>query len=368
MNRLFPLPFFTFLRITREHGGIARTGIKNLPGWLIKTILLEPFRWIEIAFFRRKIEQHTITRDPIFVLGFYRSGTSFLHEFISQDQRLRYHSVFQMIFPEIMLTTEKWLSPLLEGICRIFRLQDPVHRIPMSFRYPGEEDGTMTTAVNPRGAQWGYFFPEKMKDHFNRYVLFDDVTETEQQAWTKDFLFLLKKISLSGKGRQLVLKSPPNTARIKLLLSLFPNAKFIFIHRHPVDVYLSNKRFWKVTHRIYALGRIPEMGVNQVILDTYSRMMDRYLEEKSLVPSGQLVEIPYDNLVREPVDTMRAIYRQLGLDDFSHCEKQMQQFADLQQNFVRLKHEMPPDELQLVTDRFERYISHWQYNRKQAAS
>ena len=66
--------------------------------------------------------------------------------------------------------------------------------------------------------------------------------QSEFEAWKQEFVFLLKKISLANHNKQLVLKSPPNTARIKLLLSLFPNAKFIFIHRNPYEVYVSNKQ------------------------------------------------------------------------------------------------------------------------------
>ncbi len=361
MKRLFPLPIYTFVKIAYKNGGISLKGIKNLPPWLIKTILFEPLRWIELAMHNKKIRQHTITKHPVFILGFYRSGTSYLHDFLTQDDRLGYHSVYQMVLPEIMLSSEKWLAPVMQSISRLFKIKDTVHRIPLNWKYPGEEDATMTTSLNPRGAQWGYFFPKMMNEQFRKYVLFENIPESEIEIWKKDFVFLLKKISLANHNKQLVLKSPPNTARIKLLLSLFPKAKFIFIHRNPYEVYLSNKKFWKVTQAIYAIGGAKSVDVNSTILDTYAQIMNRYLLEKDLVTEGQLIEIAYDDLIREPIENMRKIYETIHLDDFGYCENKMRSFVDKEKNFVRIKHELPAEESKIVTEKIGSFIKHWNY-------
>lgn len=361
MNRLFPLPFFTFIKIAIENGGVSARRLKNVLPWLLKTTLFEPLRWIELAFKSKKISRHQIAKDPIFVLGFYRSGTSYLHQFLTQDDRLGYHSNYQMIFPEIMLTCEKWMAPVLELIARIFNLQDPVHRTRLSFRFPGEEDAAMTTSVNPRGAQWGYFFPKKMDEYFRKYVLFENIPESELETWKKEFVFLVKKISLANNGKQLILKSPPQTARIKLLLSLFPNAKFIFIHRNPYEVYLSNKQFWKVTQSIYAVGGSGSIDINSIILDTYSKIMYRYLLEREIVPAGQLIEIPYEDILQKPMESMRKIYETIHLGDFDYCENKMRLFVESKKSFVRLKHEIPAAERKIVTDKFEPFIRYWNY-------
>jgi hypothetical protein len=361
MNRLFPMPLYSFLKIAYNNGGINARGSLKIPGWLLKTVLFEPLRWTELALYNKKISQHTITKPPVFILGFYRSGTSYLHEFLTQDDRFGYHSNFQMIFPEIMLSSERWMSPVFDSIFRLFKLQDPVHRVPLSFRFPGEEDGAMTTSLNPRGAAWGYFFPKKMNEYFEKYVLFENIPVSEIEKWKQDYVFLLKKISWANHNKQLVLKSPPNTARIKLLLSLFPAAKFLFIHRNPYDVYASNKRFLKLTHKIYALGETRSIDINSIILDTYARTMNQYFLEKHLVPQGQLMELAYEDFIKNPVTSMRAAYETLHLNDFSYCENKMTSFADRQKQFKSLDHKLPPDELNMVSQKLEPLITHWKY-------
>lgn len=361
MNQLFPLPIYTFLKIALANGGFSLRKAKNITPWLIKTVLFEPVRWAELAFYNQKVQQHVIEKHPLFILGFYRSGTSYLHQCLVQDDRFGYHTNYQMVLPEVMLTTEKTLVPVFEAICRLFRLTDSVHRVPLSFRFPGEEDATMTTFVDPKGAQWGYFLPQMMREQFSRYVLFENVPPSKIEEWKRSFLFLLKKISLANGGKQLVLKSPPNTARIKLLLSLFPNAKFLFIHRNPYEVYASNKRFWQVVQKKFALKNTGSVDVGSLILDTYSQMMQRYLDEKSLVLPNQLTELGYDDFVQSPVECLRSAYASLQLPDFSYCENKLKAFTSRQKHFVQLKHALPDAEHQLVSKKLEHIIRHWNY-------
>jgi hypothetical protein len=336
LQKYFPLPLFTFVRLIRNNGGISVRKVKNLFPWLLKTTVLEPFRWIELATQNQKILNHVLPEDPIFVLGFYRSGTTYLQQLLLQDDRKGYHSVFQMVFPEIMLSSEKWLLPTMESMAKLFKMQDPVHRIPLSWQFLGEEDATMTASLNPMGAQWGYFFPSKMMEYFNKYVLFENLSESEKQDWSDSFQYLIKKISIANQGKQLVLKSPPQTARVKHLLSLFPRAKFIFIHRNPYEVFASNRRFWKISQDIYTIGSTKNVDVDSIILDTYCKTTDRYLLEKAAIPKGQLVELAYNDFINKPVENMRHIYESLQLNDFGYCLGKMTSFAAEQKNFVQL--------------------------------
>jgi hypothetical protein len=361
MDKLFPLPVYTFLKIAFQNGGIDLRRIKNLPPWLIKTVLFEPLRWIELATYNQRIKNHQITKHPLFILGYYRSGTSYLHQCLVQDDRFGYHTNYQMVLPEVMLTTEKALLPVFDFICRTFHITDSVHRVPLSFSFPGEEDATMTTYLDPKGAQWGYFFPQKMTGQFQKYVLLENISDAEMEAWKRSFIFLLKKIAIASQQKQLVLKSPPNTARLKLLLSIFPDAKFIFIHRNPYQVYSSNKRFWQVLQKVYALQTTKSVDVNAVILDTYSKMMQRYLQEKDLVPPGQLTEIAYDDFIQDPLANLNKAYQALHLDDFSYCEEKMKLFTGHQKEFLQIKHELPESERKMVSEKLEPFIRHWNY-------
>src|SRR6185312_7103815 len=185
------------------------------------------------------------------------------------------------------------MTPVLEKLTKTFRTQNHFHRIPFTWHFPGEEDVAMLSSMNRNAAQWGVLFPFKATDAFTKYVLFEKISNDEMQKWKDSYLYLVKKISLANQRKPLVLKSPPNTARIPQLLSLFPNARFVYISRNPLQVYCSGKRLWEMIIKKYALGNCSAADLQQIILETYSESMNRYMKDKLLIPQDKLIEIPY---------------------------------------------------------------------------
>jgi omega-hydroxy-beta-dihydromenaquinone-9 sulfotransferase len=346
------VPFINLVilvRVITRNGGLSPSGMLHITPWLVKTIALEPLRWIELLVYERKINRHRVNRQPIFILGHYRSGTTYLQRLFMQDDRLGYMSIFQSALPEIMLCFEKLLTPVLQFFCNVFKVKNPFHRIPFTWKFPGEDDVGMIAMLNAAAAQWGILFPRSMPYYFNK----------RNERWKKDYVYLLKKISLQNDGRRLVLKSPPNTARIKELLELFPQASFVFIHRNPLDIYASTKRFWQVITKHYVLGKSNKADIPKMILTHYKTMMNRYLQYKELVPEGQLAEVAYNDLVQDPLGTMRSVYKQLRLPGIGHCIDDMQNFIHEQRSYRRLDHKLSKEETAMVQDKLGKLANQW---------
>ena len=360
MKRIWPLPFFSFLKIIIDNGGLSNKGILHLAPWLIKSILLEPLRWIEILLHNRKIEKYQIPHAPIFILGHYRSGTTYLQRIFMQDNRFGYMSIFQMILPELMLTFENMLTPFFEKTCHMLHVKNPFHRIPFTFHFPGETDVGMTTIMDAYAVQWGELFPAQMHAYFDRYVLCENISEYEKNQWKEGYMHMLKKISIKNGHKQLVLKSPPDTARIKILLELFPNAKFIHICRNPYEVYASTKRLINMLQNNYMLGKTKQLDFNELILTMYVKMMDRYLADKKLVPVGNLKEIKYESFVQQPMAYMQSLYRSLGLADFSFCESAVRDFTAKQKDFPFIEHSIPGIEKKMIALKCRTMIAYWE--------
>ena len=70
----------------------------------------------------------------------------------------------------------------------------------------------------------------------------------------------LAKLS-TDYNRPLVLKSPPHTGRIRLLLELFPDARFVHIRRDPYTVFRSTRHMYATTMRFWQLQvpRVPRL-------------------------------------------------------------------------------------------------------------
>ena len=359
MKNLFPIPFYSFLKTAYKYGGFSVKGFLHAFPWIIKTTTLEPLRWIELMKHNKKIDSYKIEKDPLFILGYYRSGTTYLQQMFMQDNRLGYTSFYQTVFPELMLTFERSMTPVLEKITRTFRTQNHFHRIPFTWRSPGEEDVAMLSSMNANAAQWGVLFPGQAINSFTKYALFEKISDEEVQKWQDSYLYLVKKISLANNCKPLVLKSPPNTARIKQLLSLFPNAKFIYISRNPVQVYSSSKRLWEMIIKKYILGSYSEINLQQIILETYSKSMNSYMKDKQLIPQERLIEISYEDFIKQPIHVLKQAYEKLALGDLEYCRDAMNRYVHQQKSYRVLEHTINEEELSIIKNHLAPYINYW---------
>ncbi len=358
MNYIPFIPLFRFIRIIVKMEGLSAKGILHLLPWIIKLIVLEPFRLVEVLIFEQRIRKHTPNQSPIFILGHYRSGTTYLQRLFSFDTRFGHVSVVQHIAPELMLLYEKPLTKLIQWISDLFKAQNHFHRVPHDWSYPGEEDIALMGLTSKYSATWGLMFPQKFKKHFSDTTVLN--IPFLNKKWEQDYRYLVNKISIKNQGKALVLKSPPNTARINKLKEIFPGAKFVFISRNPVELFSSMRRLWDVTVKYHALGSIKGIDIDDLVIQGLDILMNEYHEQKLSIPVNQLIEIDYDELVGKPVATLQKIYLQLDLPDFGFCKNAVTQFAKTQKSYERLTHKLPENIMYTISKKWNRYINEYE--------
>ena len=120
---------------------------------------------------------------------------------------------------------------------------------------PQEEDFAMC-ALSGQANLMSWAFPRNAP-FYDRYATMDDLTAEEIASWKTGYEYFLKKLTYKF-GRPLVLKSPANTGRVKTLLELFPDARFIHINRNPHEIFSSTKHtlrtagpWWQLQWRDY---------------------------------------------------------------------------------------------------------------------
>ena len=59
-----------------------------------------PFRFYESKRINTRIEKEDIAQDPIFIIGHWRSGTTFLHNLLAQDKQMGFVTTYQSVFPD----------------------------------------------------------------------------------------------------------------------------------------------------------------------------------------------------------------------------------------------------------------------------
>ena len=276
---------------------------------------------IEHARFDQNIGD-VVIRPPLFVLGHWRHGTTLLHNLIAQDPQFAFPNNYQVSFPHTFLTTEareaKWLWRLVPS-------KRPQDNMALRLEDPQEDEFALCAAclISPYLA---WVFP-RQKGAFAKYLSLRSASAPELTAWRQAFLQFLKKVQWLNGSKTLVLKSPPHTARIRLLLELFPDAKFVHIHRHPYSVFQSSQRTFRIMYDFDSVQRPTTDDFDDWILRQYREMYDVYFEEKSLIPAGRLHEIAFEELEANPVETIRRLYTGLDLPGFSTSENALQDYV-----------------------------------------
>ena len=294
-------------------------------------------------------------KPPVVVLGAPRSGTTLLHNLLCLDPRFGYTTFLQTRFPRIFLTSEWLVRTLGSWAMTGRRVQDKVQ---VAWDSPGEDENALC-GLTLLSQSLAAAFPHH-REAYERFRFSGGFTAEQANCWKKSLVAFLQKVSWRH-GQTLVLKSPSHTTRIKMLLEALPEAKFVFIHRNPFDVV----RSWIHTSRTIASYRqlqTPKRMNNEDVAARYRTVMDGYLAERQLIPSGRLCEVGFADLEEDPVRTIREIYKTLTLPDFSVVEPSLTAYVHFISGYQKNIHnEMPASLRRRVATECARCFAEWGY-------
>jgi LPS sulfotransferase NodH len=295
---------------------------------------------------------------PLFILGHYRSGTTHLHNLLALDPQFAAPNFFQVLNPHTFLSTERWAAPVVDRLMVRRRYQD---EMALAAGVPSEDEfATCTmTGLSP---YMGWCFPEDGAI-YDRYLTFRDVPEDEILRWEGALTTFLKKLTVRY-GRPLVLKSPPHTARIRRLLGLFPNARFVHIHRDPYLVFRSTRHTIRAVQSLYQLREAPLQDGEDRILSAYTEMYAAYFEERGLIPGGRISEVAFEALEREPIGVVQSIYEALGLSGFADLRPRLEGYLGTVAGYRKNRHDELPEPLRRrIAHEWGRSFDEWGYER-----
>jgi hypothetical protein len=303
-----------WLRVLREnHFSIdwpywGRAAVITL-GSLSNSVL----RWWENLRFGRKIRAAKV-EPPLFILGIWRSGTTHLHNLLAKDRRFAYPNFYQASYPHTFLHTETagaWLLGMLLPRTR------PLDNVRLGMDEP-QEDEFALCCLTGRSFMMSLAFPRRAA-LYDRYLTFHGVAPREVAQWKAALLWFVQKLSLKY-GRPLLLKSPGHTCRVKMLLELFPGAKFVHIYRDPHAVFQSTRHMMRKAWPWWCLQRPDESNLDDRIVSQYKEVFEVFFEERGLIPPGHLHEVCFEELEQDPIGQLQRLYERLDLPDFASVE------------------------------------------------
>lgn len=309
------------------------------------------------AIYDRAAGRTQISPQPIFILGHWRSGATFLHELLACDSQLGYPDYYQCFAPHHFLLTEKWFKPLAR---RLSPERRPMDNMLVDVENP-QEDECALLAMGVKSLYLSFAFPNRGPVALE-YLDLRELSDAERADWADHWVRFLKRVTYRC-GRRLVLKSPLHTARLRTILEIFPDARFVHLARDPLTLFASTRRFYRSLNETQGLQGRDREGewLDEHVFATFERLYASFEEDRNLIPSGNLVELRFEDLVADPVRSVQMIYDRLRIGNFSDVEHALKtklaSVSGHKTNVFRVR----SDEASAIRERWSGYIERYGY-------
>ncbi|GJL92041.1 sulfotransferase family protein [Hyphococcus sp.] len=332
-------------------GAGAMIGLAALGRW--------PFSTAEKLVMESKLPKLEDMPTPIFILGHWRSGTTHLYNIMCESGAWGYVPPVATGLPWDLFGIAKVFNPLLEKALPEHRYIDNIPVTPTS----PQEDEIAIANMSEASFYHGIYFPRAFAENVQRGLFFDGCSTNDIRNWRKQFTYFLRKLYLHQEEKPLLIKNPVYTARFSMLKEMFPDAKFIHIHRNPYDVFVSMRNFYAKLLKEFALQGYDHVDIDETILNVYERMMTAYERDARDMPADRLIELRYDALDADPVGSVAKIYDQLSLPGFDDAKQRFEQYLASVSSFAKNKFDYSDEAAAKVEARLKPFIDKWGYGR-----
>ncbi len=348
----FRVPLQILLKSLNQEAHLNFFGRTLLQQYLLRLLvnrlrIQEDFkRYPEIA--RVKIKQ------PLFILGLPRSGTTFLHNLLSQDASSRWLHLWEMYNPSpspdyITRETDPRISEA-EKLVTLFNSLAPQLS---AIHY-----------LNPNG-------PEECNVLFEQdlvSILFElraNVPSYSEWLLNQDLLASyryyrqqLQLLAWKWSGERWVLKAPVHLHYLSALITVFPDARIIYTHRNPLKALPSLCSLCALIRGIYT-DHLDLKAIGQHWLNWLAIGIERSMQMGQTIPAQQIYHLNYLDLVSEPIGTVCQIYDYFDYDFNPDLENNLKQYITQNPQHKHGVHHYSLEQFGLkeskVTQTFEKY-------------
>ena len=344
---------------------IARHGFRIHPsrwgiavGATVTAAFNSKMRIAQLALRGHQLQKNPMPKAPVFILGHWRSGTTFLHELLSLDERFITPTTYQCFAANHFLITEAVITRLLWFLIPSRR---PMDNMQAGWHEP-QEDEFGLCAMGLPSPYLRIAFPNGCEKEYLEYLDMQ-LSPADLEDWKKGLATFLRSFS-NRVDQRLILKSPTHTGRLRLLAEMFPDAKFVHISRSPYEVVPSTIRLWKSLEYVQAL-QIPNYEhLPDYIFRVYRRMYDGYFEARKELDASRLLEVKYESLVDDAAELVEYIYDYFELGDFQRIRPSLLANLEARKDYKKNQHELDGDLVQQINRHWHDYFAHFGYARR----
>ena len=298
-----------------------------------------------------------LEHDPVFILGHWRSGTTFVHNVFSCDKHFGYNTTYQTVFPHLMM----WGQPFFKkNMSWLMPDKRPTDNMELAVDLPQEEEFALANMM-PYTYYNFWFLPKHQQEYADKYLLFDDISEAELRVFEETFTKLIKISLWNTHGTQFLSKNPPHTGRVKELVKMFPNAKFIYLMRNPYTVFESTRSFFTNTIQPLKLQDITSAELEQNILSVYAKLYHKYEADKASIPAGNLIEVKFEDFEADAMGMTEHIYDALSIPGFADARGAIEQYVGGKKGYKKNKYKYDDRTVRLVQENWDFALKQWNY-------
>lgn len=306
----------------------------------------------------RKLAEKPLEMDPVFILGHWRSGTTFVHNVFSCDKHFGYNTTYQTVFPNLMLFGQPFFKKNMSFLMPDKR---PTDNMELKVDLPQEEEFALSNMM-PYSYYNFWFFPKHMLEYCDRFLLFDNISEKERQIFKETLLKLIKISLWNTKGQQFLSKNPPHTGRVRTLVEMFPNAKFIYLKRNPYTVFESTRSFFTNTIQPLRLQDISNEQIESNLIEVYRRLFNKFESEKHFIPEGNLIEVKFEDFEKDAFAMTEDIYRSLNLPGFDASKASIEKYLGKKKGYKKNQYKYEDRTIKIVEENWGMALDKWGYS------
>jgi omega-hydroxy-beta-dihydromenaquinone-9 sulfotransferase len=318
--------------------------------------VMNDFLWaVQTLIYGRRISRTTLKNDPIFVIGHWRAGTTLPDELLVLDRRHRYPDTYTCFTPNHFLISSWFFRPMLKFLLPSRR---PMDNMPAGWDRPQEDEFALCN-MGVRSPYLTAVFPNR-PPQYPEYLDLEGLPKQAIDRWKAKLHWFIQCLTLRACKR-IVLKSPAHTCRIKVLLELFPKAKFVHIVRDPYVIFPSTINLWKRLYRDQGLQSPKFKGLEEYVYSNFERMYKIFERDRRLLAAGQFCEVHYEDLIARPIEQMRRIYAELELGDFDSVRPEIENYVAGQKDYKTNRYELSPENRAEISRRWKKYLVQYGY-------